>query len=121
MPATVEPGYASWLKAEARLVTGTVAGAAEKWNDLATDTAVTTALAFKADAQPEADAQAAFYAGPIARDRITVPGLLAGLIGKVRTIVADRDGYQGGAAVFIIDADESETVKVTTLTVLKRL
>lgn len=119
--ATVDGGYGAWLKADARTAGATVFGAQAIWGDDALDSRVVSPLAFQADAQAEATAQAQFLAGPLARDRIVVPGLRCDLIGRLVTIFGDRLGYESGADVFVIGAAESDSVQVTTLTVLKRL
>jgi hypothetical protein len=119
--ATVDPGYGAWLKTSARYVGATIAGAAASWGDKAVDSAVISPLAYKADAQAEATAQAQFLAGPIAQDSIVVKGIRKDLIGKLISVGGDRLGYEAGAAVFVIGAAESETARTTTLTVLKRL
>lgn len=120
--ALVDPGYASWLKTTARFAGAVVAGAEATWGTRAVDTSVTSALALKADAQAEATAQAAFLAGPLARDKILVTGLRHDLIGRLVTIIGDRLGYEGaGAVVLVLGAQESDRIRTTLLTVLKRL
>jgi len=119
--AAVEPGYASWLTSDARYVSSVVAGSVAAWGDLAEDSTVTTALASKADAQAVGNQQAAILAGPNARDKILVAGLHSDKIGLAVTITGDRAGYETGATVIVIGAQESETVKTTVLTVIKRL
>jgi len=121
MAGTVEPGYAAWLKAPARFVTTTIAGAAATWGDKALDSEAVSPLAYKADAQAEATRQAQFLAGPLVRDRITVPGLRKDLLGKNVTIYGDRLGYENGATVFVLNVAEQDGARMTTLTVLKRL
>jgi len=119
--AAVEPGYAAWLKTDARYVSATVAGAVGAWGDLAEDSSILSPLALKADAQTVANQQAAILAGPLARDSITVPGLHSNKIGSAVTITGDRAGYENGATVLVIGAQENDTVKTTVLTVIKRL
>jgi hypothetical protein len=119
--STVEPGYAAWLKTNARYVGATVAGAAQAWGDTAIDSRVVSPLVDRNAAQAEAVAQAQFLAGPIARDKIVVAGLRKDLIGRLITISGDRLGYENGSVAFVIGAAESERVRTTTLTVLKRL
>lgn len=116
----VDAGYAEWLKSDSR-TTLAPSPSAGLWGDAALDSSVVSPLAFKADAQAEAAYQAAFLAGPLARDSILIPGLRKDLIGRLVTIQGDRLGYENGADVFVIGATEGDTVKVTTLTVLKRL
>lgn len=120
MPA-VEPGYAEYLKGPARYVGATIAGAVAAWGDRAEDSSVISALANKADAQTEATSQAGILAGPLARDKILVAGLHSDKIGMTLSITGDRLGYEAGALVIIVGAQESDTVKTTTLTVIKRL
>lgn len=120
--ATVDPGYGAYLKAPARYVTAVIAGAAAAWGDKALASTINTPIALKADAQTEANRQAQFLAGPIARDRHIVKGLRRDLIGKLIVLQGDRLGYEGnGALAFVIGASESDEIRTTTLTVLKRL
>lgn len=119
--ANVDPGYASWLKSDARYVGATIAGAAAAWGDKALDSRIVSPLAYKADAQAEATKQAQFLAGPIARDNVLVKGLRRDLLGQLVTLTGDRLGYEAGAAVFVIGVKENDGVRTTLLTVLKRL
>jgi hypothetical protein len=117
----VEPGYGQWLKSPARFVGATISGAAATWGDTAVDSRVISPLAVKADAQAEAVREAQFLAGPIVRDAIVVEGLWSILLGYTVTIRGDRAGYEQGATVFVIGADENKGARYTTLSVLKRL
>lgn len=119
--AAIEPGYAAWLKADARYVSATVAGAVASWGDLAEDAAIISPLALKADAQTVANQQAGILAGPLARDTILVAGLHSDKIGLAITITGDRGGYEDGATVIVIGAQENNDVRSTILTVIKRL
>jgi len=119
--ATVEPGYASWLTLPARYVSTAIAGAASAWAGLAEDSSIISPLALKADAQTVATSQAQILAGPNARDQLTIAGLHADKIGTVINVTADRAGYENGANVFVVGAQEADEGKVTTLTVIKRL
>lgn len=116
----VEPGYAAWLKAQARFVTTNVAGAAARWGDKAVNATIISPLALKEDAQAEATRQALFLAGPIVRDRIVVKGLRHDLVGTQRRFSGDRLGYANAPVCLIIGAAESEDGRTTTLTVLRR-
>lgn len=118
---TVDSGYAAWLKTDARYATATVAGASAAWGDKALDSKIISPLANQSDAVTEGAAQAAFLAGPLARDSVVVPGLRKDLLGRLVTITADRLGYEAGADVFVIGVRESDSSRMTTLTVLKRL
>lgn len=117
---TVDPARADWLKREALFSAATVSGAFTKWGDLALDSTIISALALKADADTESAKQAAFMAGPLAREKIDVIGFRKDLVGQVVTITGDRLGYEaGGLAVFVLGA--AEQGGFTTLTVLRRL
>lgn len=118
--ATVEPGYAAWLKTDARYVGATIAGAKAAWGDKAINATIVSPLAFKADAQAEAVKQAQFHAGPVARDKAIVKGYRKDLIAQVVTLFGDRLGYEPGPSVFVIGAAENAN-GTTTLTILKRL
>jgi len=122
MAATVDPGYGAYLKAPARYVSATIAGATAAWGDKALASTILSPIALKADAQTEANRQAQFLAGPFARDRHVIIGLRSDLVGKLITLRGDRLGYEGGGSLaFVIGAAESADVRTTTLTVLKRL
>lgn len=121
MAEGVESGYGAYLKSPARYVGATVSGAAATWGTRAEDSSVITPLAYKADAQAEALNQLAILAGPLARDKIVVDGLHSDKVGLAVTITGDRAGYENGAVVIIVGAQESENVRTTTLTVIKRL
>jgi len=121
MAGTVDPGYGAYLKTSARFVTTIISGATATWGDRAVGTSIMSPIALKADAQTEATAQAQFLAGPLARDRHIVQGLRKDLIGKLITLNGDRLGYEAGALAFVIGAAEMDGVRLTTLTVLKRL
>lgn len=116
----VASDFAAWLKSDALYATANGAGVAI-WGETAKDSTVITPLAELVDAQTEADYQAAFLSGPLAKDQVVVPGYRVDLIGQCLTITGDRLGYSGGADVFVIGAEESDGKNVTTLTVLKRL
>lgn len=120
--ATVDAGYAAWLKATSRSVGATIAGAEAAWGTTATDSRVTSALATQADAQAVCNDQAAnLLAGPLARDRIRVPGYRRDLIGCAINIIGNRLGYEGGRLVLVLGAAEQAGQGMTVLTVLKRL
>lgn len=118
--AVVPPGYGQYLKSPARYVGATITEAAA-WGSLAADSAILSPLADKAAAQAEATAQAQFLAGPLARDRIVVAGLLADEVGRFARVYHPDMGYDGGSVVLILGAQEDEAGNKTTLTVLKRL
>jgi len=118
--SVVPPGYGQYLKSPARYVAASVAGAAA-WGDIAADSVVLSPLADRAAAQAEAIAQAQFLAGPLARDKIVVKGLLADEVGRFTRIYHPSMGYADGAVVLILGAQEDEAGGKTTLTVLKRL
>ena len=119
--ASVDAGYASWLKADARYVSATIAGAAAAFGDKALDSSTISPLALHDDAQVEAIRQAQFLAGPLARDKHVVKGQKAYLVGQPITLFNARLGYDQGPTVFVIDADESQIPGATILHVLKRL
>lgn len=111
--------FAAWLKAEA--LYSTSSGGNGSWGDKAKDSTVITPLANEGDAAVEADRQASFLSGPLARDTHIVKGARADLIGKVVSIEGDRLGYVGGSNAFVIRAAENDANGTTQLTVLKRL
>lgn len=117
----VDPDFAEWL-GRAELTARAADGAADaKWGTLALDARISSALAFKADADAEAARQRAFLAGPLAVETLRVGGQQIALIGEVVTLRASGGGYAAGVDVFVLGADETETGGGTLLTVLRRL
>jgi hypothetical protein len=116
---SVNPTFASALKATALLATAR-APSAGAWGDRAINSTILSPLEAKADAEAEAARQAVFLDGPKPFDEHIVPGRHHNLVARVITIVADRLGYEGGAAVFVLDADETAVEGATKLLVLKK-
>lgn len=117
----VQSAYGAWLKSDALYSTSVVAGAAASWGNKAVTTTVISPLVSKADADAECARQAAFLSGVRAQDTAVVKGQRRDLIGKAITLNGDRLGYEAGAIVFVIAADETAIVGCTVLKVIKRL
>lgn len=111
---------AEYLKSEGLFAVAEVAGALAKWGDLAASSSLMSPLVNTVDANDEAAAQAAFMAGPLARDLVIVKGRRSDLFLRAVTITGDRLGYEAGDAVFVLDAREQDN-GTTILKVLKRL
>lgn len=117
----MDNGIVAALKAPALYAAATVAGAGATWGDLAIDIEVISPLAGKEATAALAAQQAAFMAGPKARDRVLVSGYRADLEMQLITITHARLGYAAGAVVLVLAATENDGADTTTLTVLKRL
>jgi hypothetical protein len=118
---TVDPEFARWLREGALFAPADDAAVAAAWGTLARSSDILSAITLKAGAEAEAARQLAFLAGPLAVDEHLVAGSRLDLLGQAITIRSDRLGYQAGATVFVIGADEAEDSKQTTLTVLRKL
>lgn len=75
--------------------------------------------ALHAAASAEAVRQAAFYGGPMVRDKAIVPGRRRYLIGRAFTLTHARLGYAAGKVCYVIGAQEREAD--TVLTIVRRL
>lgn len=116
----VDPDFAEWLGRDEVIAVATNAAAEAKWGAIAIDTAISSPIAFKADAIAEASRQLAFRPGPLDVEKLRVPGQHVGLIGKVVKLTAAKGGYAAGVDVFVLDADETDAGGGTILTVLRR-
>jgi hypothetical protein len=118
---SIDTATIEWLKKGALFEAATDAGVAAAWGATAVEAEIISPLATSAAAATEAARQQAFWEGPMAVETHDVPGLRSDLLGLPVTIVADRLGYEGGLAVFVIGVEEAESVRRTQLTVLRRL
>jgi hypothetical protein len=117
----IDSGFIAWLQSIALYTTAADAGTVARWGADATTSEIISPLALKAGADAEAARQIAFLSGPLAVDRLLVPGLRRDLLGQVFTAQGAPLGYAAGADVFVIGIAESETVQTTALLVLRRL
>lgn len=117
MPA-VDPAYGQWLKDEALFLRARPAGA-PAWGDRGVSLKAISPLALRDDAIAEANRQALFLAGPLVRDRVTVPGARRDLVGRVVRITGDRLGYDVARICLVLGADEGAAD--TVLTVIRSL
>lgn len=118
--ATIDAGFAAWLKSTALYTTSAPSGVAETFGSKAVSSEIVSAIAFAPDAVEEAARQAAFLGYPLARDEHVVVGRLASLVGRVVPIRGDRLGYDAAPLCFVLEASEQDD-GTTRLTVLKRL
>ncbi|MBN8844786.1 MAG: hypothetical protein J0H88_16215 [Sphingomonadales bacterium] len=119
--ALVDPDFAEWLASEEISALATDAAIEAKWGSIAIDTLISSPLALKADAVAEAARQLAFRPGPIAVEKLSVPGKHIGMMGRVLNLTANVAGYEAGVDVFILTADETEQPGRTVFVVLRRL
>ena len=110
----VPSATASWLQSAERIAE---APGAVGWGAGATDSRVTSPLAYEADAKMEAARQAAFLSGPFFLDRLRVDGSRFDLIGTAQRVQID-----GGAVetVFVLAPGETDDGG-TELLVLRRI
>ena len=117
----VDPVFAQWLQDTALRHVGSDATLAARWGATAATSERVTTIALLADAEAEAIRQLAFLGGPLVQERHLVAGAHAGLLGQVVTLTIDQLGYDAGAEVFVIGAEDRLAAGVSWLTVLRRL
>lgn len=117
----VDPVYAQWLMAEARLHVAELAALKARWGATGLTSKRVTTLAELADAEAEAARQLAFMGGPLVEDEHQMPGAWADCIGQVVTITTERLGYADGLDVFVIGAEDNRASGMSRVTVLRRL
>lgn len=118
---TVDAGFARWLREGVLFAPATDAAAAARWGDSARASDVVSGLATQAGAQAEAARQLGFLGGPLVIDEHYVAGARIDLVGSAVRLTADRLGYEAGADVFVIEAEELDQTDQTRLVVLRRL
>ncbi len=118
---SVDAGVAQWLKDGALFTSATSPEILSAFGTDAAETELMSPFAEAIAAEQEAGRQLAFLRGPLAIEQIDVPGLQAGLVGRPAPILGDRLGYEVERVVFVIGAEEQETIEMTRLTVLRRL
>lgn len=119
--ASVDPIFAQWLQASALWHVETDAAEETKWGELAAVTERLSPLALKADAVAEAVRQLDFLSGPIAADVHLLTGEWRAYIGQVITLTIDKLGYDAGADVFVIGAEDNLATGLSNVTVLRQL
>lgn len=119
--ADVAAHFANYLQAEALFSRATDATMASRWGDDAADTSIVSPLVLKSGADAESARQIAFLNTPMVEDTHIVSGRHKDKIGQVVTITIAELGYDAGVDVFVIGAEESHAIGMTTLTVLRRL
>ena len=109
---------AAYLTSEALFVSApNLSGVA--WADRGIETELISPFVEEADAQTEAVRQAAFMAGPLVEDVVTVSGARRDLLGKSITVKSNRLGYDAGVPAFVIGY--RELAGVTELNVVRSL
>lgn len=117
--ATVDQGFAAWLKAEQLLVT-LDSPVAARWQAIGATAERGAPFATAAGALAEAQRRLA-WAGPLAIDTAVVPGERRDLIGACVTLKASALGYAAaGEAVLVIGVEEQAN-GTSVLTLLRRL
>ena len=119
--ASVDPVFAQWLMSDGLWSLSEDATLRARWVDKALTTGRMTTIASKADALAEGARQLAFM-GPVAAiDEHLLSGRWKHLRGQVITLTIDRLGYEAGAEVFLLGAEDDEMTGLSRVTVLKRL
>lgn len=119
MAENISLTVAEYLKSEAIFVSvANPSGVA--WAGRAVESEIISPLYFGDDAADEATRQAAFLAGPLVEDVLTVAGQRKDLFLKAITATGDKLGYAGGKACFVIGFEEQEN-GTTELTVVRSL
>lgn len=117
--ATVDQGFAAWLRAEQLLVT-LDSPVAARWQEIGATAEAPSPFATSAGALAEAQRRLA-WAGPIAIDTAVVPGERRALIGRCITLQSSDLGYAAeGEAVLVIAVAEQDN-NTSVLTLIRRL
>ncbi|WP_337846261.1 hypothetical protein [Sphingomonas sp.] len=119
--AQVDPLFAQWLQDEGLWLVREDAERVGRWGDTALLGERMTSIAFKGDAQAEADRQLAFLGGPLALDEHLLVGEWRHLRGQVITLTIDKLGYSGGVDVFLLSAEDDKASGLSRVTVIRRL
>lgn len=116
----VDQNLAAILKAEASYI-GVDTASSFAWSPRGVESKGVSPFAAADAAEQEAGRCSAFLAGPLAKDKVAVPGQRCDLVGKAsRVRVASGVlGYGEPVPVFVIGAEERDSD--TLLTVLRRL
>lgn len=117
--ATVDQGYAAWLRSD-RLQSVATAASVDAWGARGAAIEALTPFADAAGAAAELARLQAFHAGPIVRDKAVVPGERRDLLHRCITLVGGQLGYDAGVPAFVIGVAEQDNM-TTVLTVLRRL
>lgn len=117
----VDPLFAQWLMGPGQWELAEEAVLKARWGADAQTTERMTGLAQLADANAEALRQLAFFGGPLAKDVHLLVGEWNGFRGRVITLTVTQLGYDGGADVFVLGAEDDRATGVSRVTVLRRL
>lgn len=116
--ATVDQGFAAWLKAE-QLLVSLDSPVAARWQAIGATAEGSSPFATSAGALAEAQRRLA-WAGPVAIDKAVVPGERRDLVGQCVTLRAPTLGYDAGEAVLVIRVAEQDN-DTSLLTIIRRL
>ena len=119
--ASVDPIFAQWLQDEGLWSVGEDVEVAELWGDSAITAERMTAIAGRGYALDEAERQLAFLKGPLAIDDHLLIGEWRHRRGQVVTLTINQLGYEQGADVFVIAAEDNKATGLSKVTVIKRL
>jgi hypothetical protein len=120
MPGLIDTGFAQWLRAPALYTNAPNNGLAAGLLGQAVESEIISPLLTKAAADSEAGRQMAVLGGPLAVDQHIIKGQRVDLVGKPITLTGPQLGYEAGATVFVIEADELEA-NLTAILVLRKL
>ena len=119
--ASVDPLFAQWLQAEGLYQVSDDAVLRARWGDKALTTTRMTTIALKADATAEGARQLAFL-GPVSViDEHLLVGEWRDRRGQVITLTIKRLGYDAGADVFVLGAEDDRQAGTSRVTVLRKL
>lgn len=117
----VDPVYAQYLMSQTLWAVASDDAAATRWGATAAIKERRTTIATKADAEAEAARQLAFMAGPLVMDEHVLLGQWVRYRGQVVTITGNKLGYDAGAEVFVLGAQDALATGTSVVTVLRRL
>lgn len=118
MPATVDLGFANWLK-EGALWTSVPSPNAAAWIGRGVETEIVTPFSGKASTVAEITRQVGLLAGPTVRDNVVVPGARKDLLARTVTIRGDRLGYTAAGVACVVLGVVEQDNGTTILNVLR--
>jgi len=118
---TVDPLYAQWLQSASLTAVADDAVLLARWGKTAQVLDRKSTLALRADAQAEATRHLAFFGAPLVQDEHQLVGQFAPYLAQVIRITCPKLGYDTGADVFVIGAEDNRATGLSKVTVLRRL
>ena len=119
--ASVDPIFAQWLQSEGLWQLSEDVVLVARWGDKALTTERMTTIALKADATAEAARQLAFLGPVCAIDEHLLVGEWRGYRGQVITLKIAQLGYDAGADVMLLGAQDDRASGLSRVIVLRRL